>query len=181
MTVVAAATSLIDVVYSREGLGNTGVVLIVGTNRRENQFSYNMRPATADYRPELHNLTKATVKYIFPPYPLAGQTDRHSVYNSNLTKYGTSNFSEGQYPAVLHGFGEKNPNINNASSHITTTNEQGVKVAVGWARPQSELVDWLVIVEQSHSEAWEPIIKLRNILLACVFGTCGLIILVVSC
>ncbi|KAJ8062398.1 hypothetical protein OCU04_008939 [Sclerotinia nivalis] len=179
MTVVAAATSLIDVVYSREGLENTGIVLIVGTNRRENQFSYAKRPATATYEPSLHNLTKATVKYVFPPYPLAGQTDRHSVYNSNLTKYGTSNFSEGQYPAILHGFGERNPKVNNASSYITTTNEQGEKVAVGWARPQSDLVDWLLIVEQAHSEAWEPIIRLRNILLACVFGTFGLILLVV--
>ncbi|KAG4031783.1 hypothetical protein MFRU_008g01420 [Monilinia fructicola] len=179
MTVVASATSLVDIVYSREGLDDTGIVLVVGTNRRENQFSYKMRPATADYKPDLHNLTKATVKYVFPPYPLPGQTDRHSVYNSNLTKYGTSNFSEGQYPSILHGFGEQNPKINNASSYITTTNEQGERVAVGWARPQSELVDWLVIVEQAHHEAWAPVIKLKNILLACVFGTFGLILLVV--
>ncbi|ESZ91107.1 histidine kinase-group VI protein [Sclerotinia borealis F-4128] len=178
MTVVAAATSLIDVIYSREGLGNTGIVLVVGTNRRDNQFPYAMRPATATYQPDLHNLTKATVKYVFPPYPLAGQTDRHSIYNANLSRYGTSNFSEGQYPGILHGFGEQNPMINNASSYITTTNEQGVDVAVGWARPQSDLVDWLLIVEQHHSEAWEPIIKLRDILLACVFGTFGLIIIV---
>ncbi|KAM0176758.1 hypothetical protein ACHAPF_004615 [Botrytis cinerea] len=179
MTVVAAATSLIDVVYSREGLDKTGIVLVVGTNRRENQFSYMSRPATATYEPDLHNLTKASVKYIFPPYPLEGQTDRHSVYNANLTEYGSSNFSEGNYPAILHGFGRQNPKVNNASSYITTTNEQGVKVSVGWARPQSALVDWLLIVEQAHSEAWEPIIKLRNILLACVFGTFGLILIVV--
>jgi osomolarity two-component system sensor histidine kinase SLN1 len=78
------------------------------------------------------------------------------------------------------GFGNQNPAVNNASGSITTTNEQGVKVSVGWARPQSEMVDWLVIIEQSHDEAWEPIIKLRNILLACVFGTFGLILLVVG-
>jgi osomolarity two-component system sensor histidine kinase SLN1 len=79
-----------------------------------------------------------------------------------------------------HGFGKQNPAVNNASSTITTSNEQGVKVSVGWARPQSELVDWLLIVEQSHAEAWKPIIKLRNILLACVFGTFGLVLLVVG-
>ncbi|QSZ33226.1 hypothetical protein DSL72_002814 [Monilinia vaccinii-corymbosi] len=179
MTVVAAATSLIDIVYSREGLGDTGIVLVVGTNRQENQFSYDMRPATADYKPELHNLTMAAVKYVFQPYPLPGQTDRHSVYNSNLTEYGTSKFTEGQYPSILHGFGDQNPKINNASSYIKTTNEQGAKVAVGWARPQTGLADWLVIVEQAHSEAWAPVIKLRNILIACVFGTFGLILLIV--
>jgi hypothetical protein len=34
MTVVAAATSLIEVTQSREGLGNTGIILLVGPNRR---------------------------------------------------------------------------------------------------------------------------------------------------
>lgn len=34
MTVVAAASSLIDVTQSREGLGDTGMVLLVGPNRR---------------------------------------------------------------------------------------------------------------------------------------------------
>ena len=34
MTVIAAATSLINVLQSREGLGDTGIALIVGPNRR---------------------------------------------------------------------------------------------------------------------------------------------------
>ncbi|KAM3079406.1 Histidine kinase osmosensor [Clarireedia jacksonii] len=179
MTIVAAATSLIDVTTSREGLGDTGTVLLAGPNRRENQFRYESRPSTASYAPDLDQLKYATVKYVFPPLPLSGQKDRHSVYNANLTQYGSSNFTEGQYSAILHGFGNQNPAVNNASGSITTRNEQGVKVSVGWARPASEMVDWLLIVEQSHEEAWEPIIKLRNILLACVFGTFGLILLVV--
>ncbi|PQE25483.1 Hsp90 protein [Rutstroemia sp. NJR-2017a BBW] len=190
MTIVAAATSLINVTTSREGLDDTGIVLIAGPNRRENQFRYESRPATATYDPGLDQLKQATVKYVFPPLPLSGQKDRHSVYNANLTKYGTSNFTEGQYSAILQlllpilnidrrGFGNQNPAVNNASGSITTSNEQGVKVSVGWARPQSEMVDWLVIIEQSHDEAWKPIIKLRNILLACVFGTFGLILLIV--
>jgi osomolarity two-component system sensor histidine kinase SLN1 len=84
-----------------------------------------------------------------------------------------------QYPAVVTGFGSNNSAINNASSILTTTNENGVSVAVGYARPQSTLVSWLLVVEQSHAEAWEPIYKLRNIVLACVFGTVGLILLIV--
>jgi osomolarity two-component system sensor histidine kinase SLN1 len=52
-------------------------------------------------------------------------------------------------------------------------------VAVGYARPQSTLVNWLLIIEQSHEEAWEPINKLRTIVLSCVFGAIGLIFLVV--
>lgn len=62
---------------------------------------------------------------------------------------------------------------------MTTDNEQGISVAVGFARPQSALVSWLLIVEQSHNEAWSPIQRLRTIVLACVFGTIGLILIVV--
>lgn len=70
--------------------------------------------------------------------------------------------------------------MNNASADISTTNENNVSVAVGYARPQSSLVSWLLIVEQAHSEAWAPIVKLRRIVLACVFGTIGAIVVVVS-
>ena len=52
-------------------------------------------------------------------------------------------------------------------------------MAVGWARPQSTLVSWLLLVEQSHEEAWSPIKRLQTIVLACVFGTIGLILIVV--
>jgi osomolarity two-component system sensor histidine kinase SLN1 len=85
----------------------------------------------------------------------------------------------GQYPAAIAGFGEQKSAINNASSILTTTNENNVTVAVGYARPQSTLVSWLLIVEQSHSEAWEPINHLKSIVLSCVFGTVGFIILII--
>ena len=69
--------------------------------------------------------------------------------------------------------------INNASSILSTHNENNVSVAVGYARPQSSLVDWLLIVEQSHDEAWAPIERLKTIVLSCVFGTVGFILIVV--
>ena len=62
---------------------------------------------------------------------------------------------------------------------MSTHNENNVSVAVGYARPQSTLVNWLLIVEQTHEEAWGPINKLRTIVLSCVFGAIGLIFLVV--
>lgn len=105
--------------------------------------------------------------------------DRHPAYNSNLSKFGTSNFSEQAYPAIMKGFGGQNVAINNASSILSTHNENNISVAVGYARPQSHLVDWLLIVEQSHAEAWAPINRLRKIILACVFGTIGLVLIVV--
>lgn len=35
MTVVAAATALLEVISSKEGLGDTGIVLIVGVSRED--------------------------------------------------------------------------------------------------------------------------------------------------
>lgn len=80
MTVVAAATALIDVSQSREGLAKTGIVLLVGPNRRENLFKYAQRPATATYAPPPGALDNASVHYMLPPVPAPGQPDRHSAY-----------------------------------------------------------------------------------------------------
>jgi len=102
-----------------------------------------------------------------------------SVTSQALKNGGQSNFSMSQYPAVIAGFRNQNPAVNNASAILTTTNENNVTVAVGYARPQSSLVSWLLIVEQSHSEAWSPISHLRRIVLSCVFGTIGFIVLII--
>lgn len=83
-----------------------------------------------------------------------------------------------QYPAAVQGFGTLTGKTNNAGSILSTKNENNVTVAVGFARPESKLVNWLLIVEQTHAEAWAPINRLRTIVLACVFGTVGLIMLV---
>lgn len=182
MTVVAAATSLIDVTESRAGLADTGITLIVSTSRHENLFRYEQRPASTTsvpkYQPPDGALDMARVKFVFPPFPNPDAKDRHTAYNRNLTNLGSSNFSLYQYPAALAGFGKLNQNQNNASSMLSTYNENNDTVAVGYARVQSSLVHWLLMVEQTHDEAWRPIKKLRTIVLACVFGTVGLILIV---
>ena len=84
MTVAAAATSLLDVVQSRAGLANTGIVLLVSTSRQENLFRYSYRPANGlldpPYVPAKGVLDTARVKYVFPPIGIDGQKDRHSEY-----------------------------------------------------------------------------------------------------
>jgi len=115
------------------------------------------------------------VDYVFNPEPSPGQSDRHSVYNEN----NGSTFALGEYPAALFALSTPILQINNASSQLSTTNEQGSSVAVGVARPQTTLVDWVLILELDHGEASAPTVQLRNILLACVFGTAGFIALLV--
>lgn len=179
MTVVAAASSLIGVVQSREGLASTGIVLIAGPSRKENKFAYSQRPANKTYTPDLSVLGMANTRFVFPPYPPSGVADRHSTYNQNLSLYGSSNFSMSRFPAIEAGFGTSTSALNYQGASLSTHNENNVTIAVGYARPATTIVDWLLIIEQSHSEAWAPITRLRNIVLACVFGTLGLIIIVV--
>jgi len=118
----------------------------------------------------------AKVKFVFPPKNVS---NRHNAYLNTLSKFGSSNFSMGEYLVAVTGFGKPNSPINHAGSSLTTKNENNVTVSVGYARPNTTLVDWLLIVEQSHAEAWAPVTRLRNIVYACVFGTMGFIILVV--
>jgi osomolarity two-component system sensor histidine kinase SLN1 len=66
-----------------------------------------------------------------------------------------------------------------AISQLSTKNERGVSVAVGAVRPQNSLAQWILLVEKTHSESFAPILRLRKIILACVFGTAGAIILIV--
>lgn len=80
MTVVAAATSLISVTQSREGLANTGQVLLIGPARRENLFKYEQRPASESYKADLDDVKSASVKYIFPPISARGVSERHGKY-----------------------------------------------------------------------------------------------------
>lgn len=143
----------------------------------ENLFAYDFRPATASYAPDPESWEHVTVRYVFPPYA-SGPRDRHAKYNGNLTEFGSSNFTAEQYAPIVDGFTDQRDNVNNASSIMSTYNEDNCHVSVGYARVASPIANWLVLIEQPHREAWEPIDHLRRIILACSFGTLGLIILI---
>ena len=106
--------------------------------------------------------------------PTNNSFDRHPTH-----AYGTANapFSYRAFAAVKEGFTQNEHRVNNAGSLISTKNEDGKSVAVGFAMPDTQICDWLVLVEQSRDEVWTPINRLRNVLLACVFGTIGVMLL----
>jgi osomolarity two-component system sensor histidine kinase SLN1 len=176
MTIIAEATTLSSILTSPEGLDESGVALLLGPAITENRFTGDDQVATATYKPNISRLGDVYVNYIFPPALGADKDDRHPGH-----EWGAADaaFPLKDYPAALRAFASQNSKTNNASSELSTHNEEGISVAVGYARPQSKLCDWLVIVELSHTEAWAPIVRLRNILLACVFGTAGGIALLV--
>ncbi|XXH04286.1 hypothetical protein Hte_010700 [Hypoxylon texense] len=177
MTTIAEATALVNIVRSKEGLGDTGSTLIIGPSTGWNRFSKYNLPANASHE-AASNFSTVDVNFVLPPRPMPGQADRHTAHN-----YASGNYDEpfqvSLYDAAFRAFTTRNPSVNNASSLLSTTNEQGVAVAVGYARPQTTLVNWTLIVEQDKSEAYIPIKTLQHILLGCVFGTVGLVLLLV--
>lgn len=179
MTIVASASSLIDIQSSQEGLGNSGVVLMIGPNTQWNRFNTSDPASNATYvPPDRDEFGEHEVHFILPPLEAKNGADRHSSYDYDSGAY-TDTFKMNAYPAVLDMFADQTNTVNNATATLKTKNEQGYSVAVGYARPQSTLVTWAVLVEQAHSEAYAPIATLRKILLGCVFGTAGLVLLLV--
>ncbi|KAJ5758351.1 uncharacterized protein N7511_007045 [Penicillium nucicola] len=173
VTIVASAANLQSVVSSRDGLGNTGQVLLLGPTQPENTFVASAQPATATSTADAAGLEKAQVHYVFEPTPLPSQASRHSGMSTDTP------FALSTYPMAMRAMLQSYGNQGKAFSQLSTQNEKGINVAVGAVRPQNTLVQWVLLIEESHSEAFSPILRLRKIILACVFGTAGAIILFV--
>lgn len=178
MTLVASANSLVSVQTSREGLGSTGTALLIGPGNPSNRFDASLPASNGTYSPPRDAFARSSARFVLPPVSAQGQADRH--WSRGYDHGGFQRwFALSEYPGLFDVYYRNNSRTNNATAVLSTTNEQGVPVAVGIARPQSALVDWAVVVEKAKSEAYEPIHTLRTILLACVFGTAGLVVLLV--
>lgn len=173
LTIVAAATSLIANANSREGLGDTGIVLLLGPDNPANLFNESTKALVSSGSADEQFLNDINIHYVLPAPSLPGQEDRHKG-----TAYDVSDrriFPAIEYPAVIKALEDPPHTVNKAGAMMSTRNEEGASVAVGFARTNTSLADWTVLVEQDHSEAYKPINTLTKILLACVFGTAGAI------
>lgn len=173
ITVICNAKSIFAVADAVEGLGNTGQVLIVAPNTSNQKLSANVKGSAAPKA----NVTAAKheeVHFVLPPVQNSSRSTRHGLRAYNTTR---PPFQMENYRAVLDAYTLNTGTPNNAGSLISTSNEQNYHVSVGYGLPQSPMVDWALIVEQSHGEVYGPINHLRNVLVACVFGTVGVILL----
>lgn len=174
MTVVAMATNLIEVRDSREGLDESGMVLILGPSRQSNRFDATLPPSNETYTPPREPFGNLDVHFVLPPDGNADALKRHTDGQENGDA-----FTLKEYPAALDAFSGRFETVNNASAMLHTHNEHHIPVSVGFARTQTPLVNWTVIVEKSKKEARQPISTLSDILLATVFGTAALLALIV--
>lgn len=170
MTVVLDASLIYDAIVSPEGLQQTGQILIVAPTNAENLF----RPAV-----ELTDPTSSgdkQVRYAFPPQSNSNLSNRHA---SRALQRGDPNlsFPMRDYPAVVDAWTKDNEAINNAGAIISTRDEDNARISVGYAAVSTSLVDWILLFEQSYDEVMAPVHRLRDIVLACVFGTTGVIMI----
>jgi len=175
MTVVLDARLLFDVLESPVGLESSGTALLIGPATVNNRFAGNLSAGSVPFNTTREVLHQTAVKFVLPPvenYP----TSRHS---QRLGSNSTIPFNLTSYNAASTALTNDSGNINNAGSTTSTRNEQGIRVAVGYAVLATDLAAWIILVEEAFDEAYEPIHHLRDVLLACVFGTAGTMLLLV--
>ncbi|KAI9719312.1 MAG: hypothetical protein M1812_003642 [Candelaria pacifica] len=161
ITVLMDARLVYDVFNSYEGLDDTGAVLLMGPASPSNKFTNGTR-------------AEKDVRFLLPPAQNASRGIRHST-----RAFGQQNtpFPMKSYPAVLDAYTLHTGAVNNAGSLINTKDEEKSAVSVGYAIPSSALCEWALLVEFTHGEVVAPINHLRNVLVACVFGTAAGILL----
>lgn len=165
LTVVMDATLIAQVQQSTQGLDDTGETLIVTPSNVTNRLR-------SDYQPDSATTADLQVQYLLL---ISNDTARHPNH-----VVGTANppFNASQYPAIAQAFAENATSPEASGSLIATHNEDGGQVSTGYASLDTDIVDWVVLVEQATSEVWQPIYQLRNVILACVFGTAGVLAIV---
>ncbi|KAI9810008.1 MAG: Histidine kinase [Phylliscum demangeonii] len=178
MTVLVDARLIYDIVDSPEGLENSGGVLILGPDTGDNRFPPSDQTDGLLVRTNNQtNVQDLRVKVLWAPLPGSSAAGRHQ--QSGWAKPNPS-FPIKQFPAVSAALTDKDNDPNgHAGSILSSTNEEGKSVAVGYARPRTSVCDWVLVVEQDHYQAMEPVRHLQNVLLACVFGTTGVLLLAV--
>ena len=168
LTVVLDARILYNVANDPVGLGNTGQSLVVSAAPPDNLFAHEVRG-----RPASEN-AGVQVRFILPPASNKPLDDRHSIRKTRPDLP----FSLQDFDCVLDAWSKVNGELNNAGSHISTVNEQGKLISCGYSQVRSDIVDWIVVLEQSHGEVFAPIRQLRNAVLICVFSVLGAVALI---
>jgi osomolarity two-component system, sensor histidine kinase SLN1 len=170
LSVVIDARMLYNIVDSPEGLDTSGEILLIGPQGVNNKYpdGLNIRETTAEIA------GKQNVSFVLPPQSNSTLGNRHTQRSGNVSAF-TQPFPMSAYPAAVDAWTRMNHAINNAGSMISTHNEENKRVSAGYAQVNSPLVDWALIFEQNHGEVVAPITHLRNVVLACVFGTAGVL------
>jgi osomolarity two-component system sensor histidine kinase SLN1 len=171
LTIVCDARLIGSVIASADGLGSTGLTLVVGPTNTTNHFPDALLYNSAAQKTNL-DLEHVEAHYIWslPSRP----SDRHLGFSGTVNP---PPFPITSYPAVVSALTRDQSSTGNSGAVLSTHDEAGTAVSVGFAIPDSPLVDWVVLVEQDKSEVWQPIRHLRKVLLTCIFSVLGAVML----
>ena len=160
LTVVQDARLIQSVVDDRAGLGKTGLTLLVGPVNTTNHFP----PGTLSDPQQDNN----EVQFLLSVPPTATRR-----YVTNAVDTALPPFPASAYPAVAAAMSTGFHGDRVLGNMLRTHDEQGQQVSVAYATPPTELVNWIVLVERTTADVWQPVTNLRTIILACLFSVLG--------
>ena len=176
MTVVFNIHSLLQVTNNTMGLGNTGQVLLLGPENRLNRWNnasgeFVINKATDNYQYILPPKNRPDVALRTQPvskYPVA--------YEAWRAARGMGNYS-GVALDSRDAFGEQSSIGLGLLVFLFCDGADGRTGArLATVAFDATNSSFLLIVQQAHSEAFEPMYKLRKIVVGTVFGTMAIIL-----
>ncbi|KAA8894984.1 hypothetical protein FN846DRAFT_365203 [Sphaerosporella brunnea] len=158
MTVVFNIHSMLDVTQDIQGLGDTGQVVLLGPENHLNRWNNSTGGFAIDGN-------KDSYQYLLPPSRTPWLFSVKQQVN--------------RFPVVAGAWRHSKGNGDYSGVTLETKDAFGTKVSVGYATVAFDATNssFLLLVEQAHSETFEPMYRLRRIVIGCVFGTVGLILI----
>lgn len=163
LTIIMSTRGIDNVLNSEVGLEDSGVTLLAGSDSPDNRFPsgylYNQPPQVGR-----QTLERTDARFLFP------LQERYEQKRHRQAEVEGQSFKMKAYSAIISAFSRDHGSPNNAHSSISARNENNAKVSVGYALPPTPLCDWVVLVELSQAEVYQPLVGLRKILLGTIFG-----------
>ena len=167
LTVILDGRLILDTSQDPVALLKTGLNLIVGPDAVDNRFANT--PLAILYYNEVSSIDDQLVRFVLPPARDDGNT--RDIQKARHMINSTFAWRLGAYPAVNQAFTTAWADMPQGGALLARHNENGYGVGAGYATPQSNLCDWIFMVEYTSAEVYAPVAELRNVILICVFST----------
>lgn len=155
-TIIVDIQILVDISNRRLGLDETGLMLVVGPDNPTNLWS-------GEHTTGEKVNGDTMFRFVLPAY-------------GKLDIFGISGPMNAWTTAIdLYHNGKGNP----ARADLSVRDLPNHRFSVGFVLLDVPYLDWGIIIAQDYEEVLAPVIQLRNILLATIFGTLGVVILLV--
>ncbi|RPA77058.1 hypothetical protein BJ508DRAFT_310464 [Ascobolus immersus RN42] len=161
ITTVINARNIVSILDDSTGRYKTGKLRIVGANNLNNRVNYKRDPTL----PASDKTNGTQFVYLFE----ADRIDKDTGLPNRTIHFPDTD--------ILNASFRTGPAAAKSGSKADTRNYKGEKITAGYMRLKTHMLDWVVVSEMDQSEVFEPVDKLRNILIATAFGTCAVVLL----